>query len=309
MGMFLRSKVRSLLPKATSLNVNSFMKMRYVRNTTQEVRTEGSGNPLVGLSRVEYDQGLTEADKQYLKRFDIYRFDPENTDSPKKIVSYYVDLQDCGPMVLDALIKIKDEIDPTLTFRRSCREGICGSCSMNIDGRNTLACLSYITTNNEVPLSIYPLPYFSVLKDLVVDMTNFYMQYKLIHPVLMRKTDNSEGQKEYHQSEEDRAKLDGLYECILCACCQSNCPSYWWRPGDYYGPAGLMAAYRWIIDSRDEYMDERLEKLSGQKLERCYQIGACSLTCPKGLDPRAAIEKLKYLYSDYKKSKRQSLSV
>lgn len=111
------------------------------------------------------------------------------------------------------------------------------------------------------------------------------------------------------QSEEDRAKLDGLYECILCACCQSNCPSYWWQPGDYYGPAVLMASYRWIIDSRDEYTDERLEKLSGQKLERCYQIGACSLTCPKGLDPRAAIEKLKSMYGDYKKMKRQNLAI
>lgn len=143
----------------------------------------------VGIPKVEFNESLNQEDKTSKKRFDIYRFDPENTESPKKLMSYYVDLKDCGPMVLDALIKIKDEMDPTLTFRRSCREGICGSCSMNIDGRNTLACLSYIDTEVKRPSSIYPLPYFSVQKDLVVDMTNFYMQYKAIHPVLMRKTD------------------------------------------------------------------------------------------------------------------------
>jgi len=211
-------------------------------------------------------------------------------------------------MVLDALIKIKDELDSTLSFRRSCREGICGSCSMNIDGRNTLACLSYIDMDYNVPSKINPLPYFQVVKDLVVDMTLFYTQYKSINPYLQRKTPKEPGQKEFYQSVEDRAKLDMLYECILCACCQSHCPSYWWQPGEYLGPAVLMQAYRWIIDSRDEYTDERLEKISGQKLERCYQIGACSLTCPKGLDPRMAIEKLKDLYSEYKHRKINKLN-
>ncbi len=191
--MLLRNKARTFMPRIGS-NPFSFMKFRLNRNTTQEKFTPTQSeaqpqNPLVGLSRVDFEQGLSSSEKKDLKRFDVYRFDPENTVSPKKVVSYYVDMKDCGPMVLDALIKIKDEVDPTLAFRRSCREGICGSCSMNIDGRNTLACLSYVTTNNEVPLSIYPLPYFSVLKDLVVDMTNFYMQYKLIHPVLMRKNE------------------------------------------------------------------------------------------------------------------------
>ena len=140
------------------------------------------------LDRVEFQSNLSEEQKNQMKRFDIYRFDPENLEAPKKIMSYYVDLKDCGPMVLDALIQIKDDMDHTLAFRRSCREGICGSCSMNIDGRNTLACLSYIDTDISKPSKINPLPYFSVLKDLVVDMTNFYMQYKAIHPVLMRKT-------------------------------------------------------------------------------------------------------------------------
>ena len=180
---------------------------------------------------------------------------------------------------------------------------------MNIDGRNTLACLSYIDKDITRESTISPLPYFLVMRDLVVDMTNFYTQYKAIQPVLMRKSKKPEGQREFYQSEEDRAKLDGLYECILCACCQSNCPSYWWQPGDYYGPAVLMAAYRWIIDSRDEFQEERLEKLSGQKIDRCYQIGACSLTCPKGLDPRQAIEKLKDLYAEYKRKKQNYISI
>jgi hypothetical protein len=167
-----------------------FLKFPLNRHSEQAKNIETKqAESLVGIPKIEFGHNLTADDKKNLKRFDIYRFDPENTDSPKKVMSYFVNLKDCGPMVLDALIKIKDEMDPTLTFRRSCREGICGSCSMNVDGRNTLACLSYIDTDLNRPSAIYPLPYFSVLKDLVVDMTNFYMQYKAIHPVLMRKTD------------------------------------------------------------------------------------------------------------------------
>jgi succinate dehydrogenase (ubiquinone) iron-sulfur subunit len=167
-----------------------FLKFQLNRHSERAKNIETKqAESLVGIPKIEFGQNLTADDKKNLKRFDIYRFDPENTDSPKKVMSYFVNLKDCGPMVLDALIKIKDEMDPTLTFRRSCREGICGSCSMNVDGRNTLACLSYIDTDLNRPSAIYPLPYFSVLKDLVVDMTNFYMQYKAIHPVLMRKTD------------------------------------------------------------------------------------------------------------------------
>ncbi len=256
----------------------------------------------VSMKYKEFNQGLTEEQKKERKKFKIFRYDPSNS-FEKTVMIYYVDLKECGPMVLDALIHIKDDIDSTLSFRRSCREGICGSCSMHIDGRNTLACLSYIDKDVKRDSQIMPLPYFYVLRDLVVDMTNFYMQYKSIMPVLMRKTEKKPDQKEYIQSEDDRKKLDGLYECILCACCASHCPSYWWQSNEYLGPAVLMQAYRWIIDSRDEYQKERLDKLSGQKLERCYQIGACSLTCPKGLDPRANIKKLQDLYYEYKNEK------
>jgi len=190
--MILKHKINRFKQVIPQINLTKFkLNSLKFRNHTEEVKAleEKAFNPLVGLSKIEYEQNLSKYDKNQMKRFDIYRFDPENTENPKKLVSYYLNLKDCGPMLLDALIKIKDEIDPTLTFRRSCREGICGSCSMNIDGRNTLACLSYINTDVSIPSKVYPLPYFSVLKDLVVDMTNFYMQYKAIHPVLMRKTE------------------------------------------------------------------------------------------------------------------------
>jgi len=203
-------------------------------------------------------------------------------------------------MFLDALIKIKDEIDPTLSFRRSCREGICGSCSMNIDGRHHLACLCGIPVGNNEKSVISPLMFMFVLKDLVVDMSHFYAQYKQIQPFLQRKTAKEDDNVEYLQSVEERKLLDGLYECVLCACCQSTCPSYWWHPQDYLGPAVLMQAYRWVIDSRDEFTEERLEMLGGDmKLGECYQIGLCSLTCPKGLNPRAALAHLKELYKDF----------
>jgi succinate dehydrogenase (ubiquinone) iron-sulfur subunit len=257
----------------------------------------------------EFEQNLSEEEKKNRKRFNIHKYDPSESHI-KKIVSYHVDIKDCGPMILDALIHIKDDIDPSLSFRRSCREGICGSCSMNVDGRNTLACLSYIDKDLTTESQILPLPYFAIVRDLVVDMTNFYMQYKSIMPVLQRKTEKpKDGPKEYYQSEEDRKKLDGLYECILCACCQSNCPSYWWQSNEYLGPAVLMQAYRWIIDSRDEYKQERLEALSGQKLDRCYQIGVCSLTCPKGLDPRAAIKQLHEMYAEYKYARNDDILI
>jgi succinate dehydrogenase (ubiquinone) iron-sulfur subunit len=248
---------------------------------------------------VEFDQGLTDEQKAQMKRFDIYRSNPNEPGNKPHYVSYYIDMKKCGPMFLDALIKIKDEIDPTLSFRRSCREGICGSCSMNIDGRHHLACLSPVPKENVNPSTVSPLMFMFVLKDLVVDMSHFYSQYKQINPYLMRKNVKKEGQKEYLQSTQERKLLDGLYECVLCACCQSTCPSYWWHPQDYLGPAVLMQAYRWVVDSRDEFTDERLEKLGGDmKLGECYQIGLCSLTCPKGLNPRAALGHLKELYAE-----------
>jgi len=228
-----------------------------------------------------------------VKYFKIYRWDPETRSKPH-YATYPVDLNDCGPMMLDVLIKIKKEQDPTLTFRRSCREGICGSCAMNIDGTNTLACLSYIKPGNEVT-TIYPLPHMYVLKDLVPDLTNFYDQYKSIKPWLQVKNPKAKDpNKEHLQSTEDRKKLDGMYECILCACCSTSCPSYWWAADKYLGPAVLMQAYRWIEDSRDEYANERLEELDDAfKLYRCHTIMNCSKVCPKHLNPGQAIAQIK----------------
>ena len=210
-------------------------------------------------------------------------------------------MNDCGPMVLDALIKIKNEQDPTLTFRRSCREGICGSCAMNIDGTNTLACLCYIDAKGEEDNSgkatkIYPLPHMYVIKDLVPDMGNFYEQYRSIEPWLQTSKEKEEGQAEFLQSKEDRAKLDGMYECILCACCSTSCPSYWWNADKYLGPAVLMQAYRWIEDSRDDSTKKRLEELDDAfKLYRCHTIMNCTKVCPKHLNPGRAIANIKKL--------------
>jgi succinate dehydrogenase / fumarate reductase iron-sulfur subunit len=233
------------------------------------------------------------------KIFNIYRFDPEDVDekgNPKnpRLDSFEVDMDHCAPMVLDALIKIKDEIDSTVTFRRSCREGICGSCSMNIDGTNTLACIKPI---DEVKgdVNIYPLPHMKVVKDLVPDMTHFYAQYESIKPWLMTDTPQP-ASSERLQSPEDRAKLDGLYECILCACCSTSCPSYWWNADRFLGPAILLQAYRWIVDSRDEMTGERLDDLEDPfKLYRCHTIMNCAKTCPKGLNPAKAIAEIKKL--------------
>lgn len=225
-----------------------------------------------------------------IKNFQIYRFNGETSTKPT-MQTYPVNLSQCGPMVLDALIKIKNEMDPTLTFRRSCREGICGSCAMNIDGSNTLACLAYINKTGDT--KIYPLPHMHVVKDLVPDMFNFYEQYASIQPWLQRKTPAVPG-KENLQSKENRAKLDGMYECILCACCSTACPSYWWAPDKYLGPAVLQQAFRWIDDSRDEFTKERLEALDDTfKLYRCHSIMNCSKTCPKHLNPGKAIAKIK----------------
>lgn len=229
-------------------------------------------------------------DAKNVKRFRVYRWSPDDTANPR-IDTYEVDLDKCGPMVLDALIKIKNEVDQTLTFRRSCREGICGSCAMNIDGQNTLACTKGI---DEVKgdVKIYPLPHMPVIKDLVPDLTNFYAQHAFIEPWLQTKSPTPE--KEWRQSHEDREKLDGLYECILCACCSTSCPSYWWNGDRYLGPAALLQAYRWLIDSRDEATGERLDDLEDPfRLYRCHTIMNCAKTCPKGLNPAKAIAEIK----------------
>ncbi|KAL6325294.1 hypothetical protein AAG906_023139 [Vitis piasezkii] len=226
-----------------------------------------------------------------LKTFSIYRWNPDNPSKPE-LQNYQINLKDCGPMVLDALIKIKNEMDPTLTFRRSCREGICGSCAMNIDGCNGLACLTKIPSGESS--TVTPLPHMFVIKDLVVDMTNFYNQYKSIEPWLKRKTPPPTPGKEIPQSKKDRAKLDGMYECILCACCSTSCPSYWWNPESYLGPAALLHAHRWISDSRDEYTKERLDAVCDEfKLYRCHTILNCARACPKGLNPGKQIATIK----------------
>ncbi|PSS30177.1 Succinate dehydrogenase [ubiquinone] iron-sulfur subunit 2 like [Actinidia chinensis var. chinensis] len=229
-----------------------------------------------------------------LKTFQIYRWSPDDPKKPE-LRAYQINLKECGPMVLDALIKIKNEIDPTLTFRRSCREGICGSCAMNIDGCNGLACLTKIPSGSS-NATITPLPHMFVIKDLVVDMTNFYNQYKSIEPWLKRKSPAPEQGKEIPQSKKDRAKLDGMYECILCACCSTSCPSYWWNPESYLGPAALLHANRWIMDSRDEYTKERLDAICDEfKLYRCHTILNCARACPKGLNPGKQIINIKQL--------------
>jgi succinate dehydrogenase / fumarate reductase iron-sulfur subunit len=226
-----------------------------------------------------------------IKRFKVYRWDPERGENPRLDV-YEIDLDRTGPMVLDALIRIKNEMDSTLTFRRSCREGVCGSCAMNIDGRNTLACIQPIKDCADV-VNIYPLPHLPVIKDLVPDMTHFYAQYASINPWIVTQTPPP-ADRERLQSKEERARLDGLYECILCACCSTACPSYWWNGDRYLGPATLLQAYRWIADSRDETVGERLDALEDPfKLYRCHTIMNCTATCPKDLNPAKAIAEIK----------------
>ena len=234
-----------------------------------------------------------------MRRINVYRWDPEDYNDkgePKnpRLDTYEIDMDKCGPMVLDALIKIKNEIDGSLTFRRSCREGICGSCAMNIDGTNTLACIKDCS-DVKGDINIYPLPHMDVVKDLVPDLNHFYAQYESVQPWLQ--TDSpAPASSERLQSPEDRDKLDGLYECILCACCAASCPSYWWNSDKYLGPAVLLQAYRWIIDSRDEATGKRLDELEDPfKLYRCHTIMNCANTCPKGLNPGKAIAEIKKL--------------
>ena len=245
-------------------------------------------NSIIGKGKIYY----AGAGAKNVKRFQIYRWDPDSGENPR-MDTYEVDMATCGPMVLDALLKIKNEMDPTLTLRRSCREGVCGSCAMNIDGTNTLACTKAIgDVSGDV--KVYPLPHMPVVKDLVPDLTHFYAQYASIKPWLQSITPPPE--RERLQSKEDRAKLDGLYECILCACCSTSCPSYWWNGDRYLGPSILLQAYRWIVDSRDEFTGERLDDLEDPfRLYRCHTIMNCTKTCPKSLNPAKAIAEIKKL--------------
>ena len=226
-----------------------------------------------------------------LKKVNVYRWDPSLNKNPT-IDTFEVDMDNCGPKVLDILIKIKNEIDPSVTFRRSCAHGVCGSCAMNIDGVNTLACIKSHTDING-DLNIYPLPHLKVIKDLIGDLTSLYNQYKSIQPWLKIGQTGAE-KRELKQSQKEREKLDGYYECILCACCSTSCPSYWWNGDKYLGPAVLLQAYRWINDSRDEDRKERLKKVADElKLYRCHTIMNCTNSCPKGLNPAKAIGSIK----------------
>ena len=227
-----------------------------------------------------------------VKAFKIYRWDPDTGENPRTD-TFEIDMDQCGPMVLDALIKIKNDVDSTLTFRRSCREGICGSCSMNIDGLNTLACLKPVE-DVKGDVRITPLPHMPVVKDLVPDLTHIYAQLRSVEPWLKSETPPPDGER--LQSKEERAKLDGLWECILCFCCSTACPSYWWNGDRFLGPAVLLQAYRWIADSRDEATGERLDRLEDPfRLYRCHTIMNCTRTCPKGLNPAQAIAGIKQM--------------
>jgi succinate dehydrogenase / fumarate reductase iron-sulfur subunit len=225
-----------------------------------------------------------------IQEFRIYRWNPDDTANPR-VDTYFVDRDDCAPMVLDALIWIKSKVDSTLTFRRSCREGICGSCAMNIDGTNGLACTKGMDEITGA-VHIYPLPHMPVVKDLVPDLSVFYAQHASIEPWLQ--TTSPQPEREWRQSPADRGKLDGLYECILCACCSTSCPSYWWNGDRYLGPAVLLQAYRWLVDSRDEATGKRLDNVEDPfRLYRCHTILNCSKACPKGLNPAKAIAEIK----------------
>ena len=238
-----------------------------------------------GNTYIDYKEG------EKFVTINVYRYNPDS-ESPPRVDSYHINPLGCS-MVLDILIKIKDSVDSTLTFRRSCREGVCGSCAMNIDGKNTLACTASIHSIKKESINIYPLPHMRVIKDLVPNLDNFYKQYASIQPWLKSKQSSPQG-KEKLQSKKERSKIDGLWECILCACCSTSCPSYWWNPDKYLGPAVLLQAGRWIGDSRDDASKERIDFLADSfKLYRCHTIMNCTASCPKGLNPAKMIAKIK----------------
>lgn len=242
------------------------------------------------------------ADAKRTKTFKIYRYDPDSGENPRQD-EITIDLDNCGPMVLDALLHIKNDVDSTLAFRRSCREGICGSCAMNIGGRNRLACLEPIG-NYTGDIKISPLPHMPVVKDLVPDLSHVYAQYNAIEPWL--KADTPSPSRERLQSAEDANLLNGddgrgPSACILCFCCSTSCPSYWWNADKFMGPAILLNAWRWIADSRDEATGERLDQLEDPfKLYRCHTIMNCTESCPKGLNPAKAIANIKKLMAERK---------
>ena len=245
-------------------------------------------------SRVQDGKKWTSNDKDgNIRKVHIYRWNPDSPEVKPQLDEFDLDMDQCGPMILDALIKIKNEVDPTLTFRRSCREGVCGSCSMNVNGQNILACTKKMDDIAGKTINIYPLPHMDVVKDLVVDLSHAFAQLASINPFMQTKTPQPSSHERL-QSPDQRAKLDGMWECILCFCCTTSCPSYWWNGDRYLGPAALLQANRWIEDSRDEYTGERLDDLEDPfKLYRCHTIMNCTQTCPKGLNPAKAIANIK----------------
>jgi len=231
-----------------------------------------------------------EGDAENLKTFRVYRYDPSRDDNPR-MDSYDVDMDDCGPMVLNALLKIIDETDPSIAVRRSCREGVCGSCAMNINGTNELACLTHVDDLSD-PIRLSPLPHLAVIKDLVGDLSRLYAQYALIEPWL--KNDGAEPERERLQTQPDREQVDEGARCILCFCCSTACPSYWWTGDKFLGPAVLLQAQRWLVDSRDDHTGERLDQLDDAfRLYRCHTILNCTNACPVGLNPSRAIADIK----------------
>ncbi|KPJ02079.1 Succinate dehydrogenase [ubiquinone] iron-sulfur subunit, mitochondrial [Papilio xuthus] len=262
---------------------------------------------LRGFGRIFYSHKPAAAEKDIGPRrvFKVYRFEGIDTRKEPTIQTFDVDVSTCGKMLLDAMIKIKD-MDPTFSFRRSCREGICGSCAVNLQGRNCLACITLIPQSKVV--NLYPIPHMYVMRDLIVDMAHFFKGYNSIRPYIIRKTQGPIGQFQYAQSIRDNLKMIGLYECVLCSCCATACPSYWWNGRRFLGPASLLHAYRWVIDSRDEDTEQRLKDLRDDfKAFRCHTIMNCSLDCPKGLHPAHAIAKLKLLISGLQKKENPDL--
>ncbi len=240
------------------------------------------------------DRNGASSDAKY-QTFNIYRYDPEDGENPR-VDSFEIDVSDVS-MALDGLLKIKNEFDASLALRRSCREGVCGSCAMNINGANTLACTKGMDELGDGDITIYPLPHQPVVKDLVTDLTKFYEQHAYVQPFLQAKESEPEG--EWRQSPDERKELDGLYECVMCACCSTSCPSYWWNGNkggkeEYLGPAALLQANRWLKDSRDQMTNERLDALEDDfKLYRCHTIMNCTQVCPKDLNPAEAIAEIK----------------
>jgi succinate dehydrogenase / fumarate reductase, iron-sulfur subunit len=253
--------------------------------------TTGAGPETASDSKTFLNSRFERVPLASVRTFQVYRYDPDR-DEPPRMQTLQVELDGSERMLLDALVKLKS-VDPTLSFRRSCREGVCGSDAMNINGRNGLACVTNLRRLKD-PIVLKPLPGLPVVRDLIVDMTLFFKQYHSIKPYLVNHDVPPE--KERLQTPEEREELNGLYECILCASCSTSCPSFWWNPDKFVGPAGLLQAYRFIADSRDQATGERLDNLEDPyRLFRCHSIMNCVDVCPKGLNPTAAIGKIKEL--------------